>query len=230
MLIGVRKESIISTNTNVWDKVAKDFGKHGPDYWAWFGKKLVEHSDLKLGQKVLDIGCGRGASLFPAVNEIGLDGSATGLDTSEMMIRHTQEEVDELGLSNIRLVCSDLENFNSEENSFDYIQCGFGLGFIHINKNYRLIHKLLKTDGVFALTSWTQQEDQDWITGLVNKYLNIETKEKKISPLSTEKGIIEILESEGFKDIKIKTLSKYFAFNTDVLSAQEPLWTEALYY
>ena len=50
----------------LWDKVAFNFGSIGPRYWDKFGHRLVELSHIEEGNYVLDIGMGRGASLFPS--------------------------------------------------------------------------------------------------------------------------------------------------------------------
>ena len=40
------------------------------------------------------------------------------------------------------------------------------------------------------------------MTSLVNKYLEIESTDKEVSPLSTEEGVKEILENASFNDIE----------------------------
>ncbi len=52
----------------------------GPDYWDYFGDELVEQAELSPGQKVLDLGCGEGSSLFPAAERVGYGGNAIGID------------------------------------------------------------------------------------------------------------------------------------------------------
>lgn len=71
---------------NVWDKVAKNFGEVGPRYWNEFGLELIEFSKIKTGTKVLDSGMGRGASLFPAAEKVGVNGEVIGIDSSIEMI------------------------------------------------------------------------------------------------------------------------------------------------
>jgi O-methyltransferase/aklanonic acid methyltransferase len=51
-----------------------------PDYWEYFGLRLVEHADIKPGTKLLDVGCGTGPSLFPAAEKTGANGYAAGVD------------------------------------------------------------------------------------------------------------------------------------------------------
>jgi O-methyltransferase/aklanonic acid methyltransferase len=51
-----------------------------PDYWKYFGAKMVEHAGIHPGARVLDVGCGTGSSLFPAAERAGRHGWAIGID------------------------------------------------------------------------------------------------------------------------------------------------------
>lgn len=64
----------------IWSKLAGSIGYDRPDYWEYFGLKLVEYGTIKPGAKVLDVGCGVGPSLFPATERAGVDGYAVGID------------------------------------------------------------------------------------------------------------------------------------------------------
>lgn len=71
----INKKSI-----NIWDMVASNFGKIEPKYCNDFGSRLVELSSISKGARVLDIGMGRGASLFPALDKVGKDGYVKPFD------------------------------------------------------------------------------------------------------------------------------------------------------
>ena len=196
---------------SVWDKVAKEFSQNGPNYWSWFGKELVKYSSLEEGHKVLDIGFGRGASLFPGREIVGEQGLVYGLDTSEEMVNQSKQDND---YSNVFLTCSDLENYTVSKNH-DQIYCGFGLAYLEANKiNYERVHELLKNTGQFALSVWTHQEDQDGLTALVNKHLKIENTPKHNSHMTTEFGVKGLLEKAGFVNVQTKLVEKTFLFKS----------------
>ena len=65
--------------TRPWSRVV-DTPFDGPDYWEYFGVKLVELAAIPPGAQVLDVGCGEGSSLFPAVERVGSRGYAIGID------------------------------------------------------------------------------------------------------------------------------------------------------
>jgi O-methyltransferase/aklanonic acid methyltransferase len=64
----------------IWSRPISVTDLDGPDYWDYFGVRLVEHANIPEGAKVLDVGCGTGASLFPAAVKAGATGYAVGID------------------------------------------------------------------------------------------------------------------------------------------------------
>lgn len=66
--------------TRVWSRPGGESDLDGPDYWDYFGVRLVEHAAIPLGAKVLDVACGTGSSLFPAAEKTGAQGYVTGID------------------------------------------------------------------------------------------------------------------------------------------------------
>jgi len=66
--------------TRIWSRPIGLTDPNGPDYWEYFGDRLVTHADIPSGAMVLDIGCGTGSSLFPAAWQTGSRGHVTGID------------------------------------------------------------------------------------------------------------------------------------------------------
>jgi O-methyltransferase / aklanonic acid methyltransferase len=64
----------------IWSRPVGVTDLSGPDYWDYFGARLVTHARIFKGAKVLDIGCGTGSSLFPAAELTGSDGFVIGID------------------------------------------------------------------------------------------------------------------------------------------------------
>lgn len=58
--------------------------------WAAVAKGLSDHYGLQPGQRVLDVGCGKGFLLFELM-QLGLE--VVGLDVSEYALEHAKEEV-----------------------------------------------------------------------------------------------------------------------------------------
>jgi O-methyltransferase/aklanonic acid methyltransferase len=65
---------------NFWSRPMGVTDLAGPDYWDYFGVRLVEHAVIHPGTLLLDVGCGTGSSLFPAAQKTGPHGFAFGID------------------------------------------------------------------------------------------------------------------------------------------------------
>jgi ubiquinone/menaquinone biosynthesis C-methylase UbiE len=68
----------------------------GPPIFEVLGQQLVNLVDVSDADRVLDIGCGRGAALVPATREVGAQGLALGVDVSYEMVRQTKGALDGL--------------------------------------------------------------------------------------------------------------------------------------
>ena len=66
--------------TRIWSRPLGETDLTGPDYWDYFGARLVEHAAIFPGAFVLDVGCGSGSSLFPGAQKSGPKGFAIGID------------------------------------------------------------------------------------------------------------------------------------------------------
>jgi O-methyltransferase/aklanonic acid methyltransferase len=64
----------------IWSRPLGVTDLTGPDYWDYFGARLVEHAAIFSGAFVLDVGCGNGSSLFPGVKKSGSKGYVIGID------------------------------------------------------------------------------------------------------------------------------------------------------
>jgi SAM-dependent methyltransferase len=70
--------------------------------------------------RVLEVGCGIGANLFPMAEQIP-GATFLGIDLSPRQIARGNEIVAELGFKNIELRCQDLMDFPADAGQFDYI-------------------------------------------------------------------------------------------------------------
>lgn len=109
----------------------RKYGYGGYKYdgrWRPVAEKMAEYYDLKPGQKVLDIGCGKAHLLYELMQVVpGIQ--VTGLDISEYAITHTKEEVQPFLIQGIA------QELPFEENSFDLI---ISLNTLHNLKVYDL--------------------------------------------------------------------------------------------
>ncbi|MFF8844583.1 class I SAM-dependent methyltransferase [Streptomyces sp. NPDC015127] len=117
------KESIADT----FDRAAAVFDRSPVDFFTPLGERLVARAELRPGDRILDIGCGRGSCLFPAREAVGPDGSVTGIDIAPAMVRHTEAEALAQGWSNVTVRHMDAEMPDFSPESFDAVLGGFSV-------------------------------------------------------------------------------------------------------
>lgn len=89
--------------------------------WEKVARVMADHYGLKAGDRILDIGCGKGFLLFDFTKVVpGIE--VTGIDISEYAIRDSKEEVRD------RLQVGNATELPFPDNSFDFV---FSLNAMH---------------------------------------------------------------------------------------------------
>src|SRR6266576_6371116 len=110
--------------------IAATYDRVGVDYFEIFGRQLVATAHLAPGERVLDIGCGRGAVLFPAADAVGAQGQVTGIDLSPGMVQATASEVEHRGLNHVDVHVMDAQGPTLPTASYDVVLAGLAIFFL----------------------------------------------------------------------------------------------------
>jgi SAM-dependent methyltransferase len=129
-----------------WDGERK-YGYGGYHYdgrWLPLATKMAKHFDLKDGDKVLDIGCGKAFLLYELTQVVpGL--KVHGLDISEYGLAQAKEEI------SARLKLGDCVSLPWEDNSFDFV---FSINTFHNLEIYSLEKALKEMQRVSKGKAW----------------------------------------------------------------------------
>ncbi|HJU20496.1 MAG TPA: class I SAM-dependent methyltransferase [Stellaceae bacterium] len=90
---------------------------------------LLARAAPKLGENVLEIGCGTGATTVPLAEAVGETGHVLGIDIAEPMLAAARRRVSESGVRNVSLVLADAQAHSFEPGRFDLIVSRFGVMF-----------------------------------------------------------------------------------------------------
>jgi O-methyltransferase/aklanonic acid methyltransferase len=103
---------------------------------------------------VLDVGCGRGACVFPAADRVGRDGHVMGIDLAPAMIDEAKRQAARLGVTNVELRVMDGERAPLPARSFNVITASYSLIFLP-DAPAALAHyaRILVDGGKIAFTS-----------------------------------------------------------------------------
>ncbi|MET3441526.1 SAM-dependent methyltransferase [Variovorax paradoxus] len=96
--------------------------------FALFENLLVNEARTASARRVLDVGCGTGATTLAIARALGAEGRCVGADISEPMIAAARARAQREG-SPARFVCADVQSHAFEPVSFDLIVSRFGVMF-----------------------------------------------------------------------------------------------------
>ncbi len=81
------------------------------------------------GERVLDIGCGTGATAIPFAAAVVPGGHVTGVDISAPMLAQARQNIEAAGADNVTLVQADAQIHRFPPDSFDLLISRFGVMF-----------------------------------------------------------------------------------------------------
>jgi SAM-dependent methyltransferase len=134
--------------------------RYMPGRWAPVGKAMIEHYGIKPGDKILDIGCGKGFQLFE-LTQLCPGVEVYGIDVSTYAIDNAKEEIKD------RTQVGNANSLPFPDKHFDFV---FSINTLHNLHSYDLDKALREMERV----------------GKKNKYLCVEsyrTEEEKANLL-----------------------------------------------
>lgn len=90
-----------------------------------FGRVALDASGATTGERVIDVGCGPGASLVDLATRVGETGSVLGIDLSEPMVARAAART--AALANVRVVHGDAGAYAFEPGAADLVFSRFGV-------------------------------------------------------------------------------------------------------
>jgi len=146
----------------VFDRAASTYDRTGVEFFRQVGAELVEAAGLHSGDRVLDVGFGRGASLFPAAAAVGADGAVTGVDLAPGMVTETRAEIERLGLSHVTVALGDAEAPDFPDGSFDAVLAGLVLFFLpDAAAAVQAYARLLRPGGRLAISTFQEMSEEE---------------------------------------------------------------------
>jgi ubiquinone/menaquinone biosynthesis C-methylase UbiE len=134
------------------------------DFFRPFGRALVAAADLRPGARVLDVACGRGACLFPALEAVGPDGWVHGIDLAEGMVDHLARDLDAAGIAHARVEVGDAEAIALPDASVDVVTAGFMIFFVpDPDRVLAEFRRVLKPGGVVAISTFDGDVPSKWL-------------------------------------------------------------------
>ena len=152
----------------------KDFwsGKGG-DYWVEkqsemdimlnpLGEKALAKLDLQSNSKVLDIGCGCGATTLE-IAQIVSEGAVTGLDISVPMLHKAKSEAKIQGIANVDFKVVDVQVEQLAYEEYDSVYSRFGVMFFDDPfEAFKNIFSSVRVGGQLSFVCWQDPSLNPW--------------------------------------------------------------------
>ncbi len=124
--------------------------------WEMVARAMTEHYGIKPGDKILDVGCGKGFLLFDFTKVVpGVE--VYGLDISEYAIENSKEEIKS------RLQVGNAINLPFEDHSFDFVYSITTLHNLHcydLDKALREIERIGKKNKYICVESYRNEVEK----------------------------------------------------------------------
>lgn len=170
-------------------------------------RSLVEWSDLRDGERVVDIGCGTGAATQFAAEKVGASGRVAGVDVNAGMI-DVAKSVPPVQGAVIEWFQNSAYQLPFTEGEFDVALCAQTLQFLEDRpRALTEMHRILKPGGRIAVSLWSDIQKSPYFHAMVQaitKNIGAETAAglRAAFGLSDSKTIRALLTGVRFKNVK----------------------------
>lgn len=176
---------------------------------APIGDALLARAAFATGERVLDLGCGGGATSLAIAALVGPTGSVTGVDISPDLIAKARERAEAAGARNVTFECVDAAMFRPDE-PFDRMISRFGCMFFPQPVDaFANLHGCIKPGGRIDLAVWGPPRDNPWMMemmGVLRRHIDVPPAVPRApGPFAFEDTdyLTTLLGDAGFSDVEI---------------------------
>lgn len=193
-----------------FDKVADSYDATGHDFMGPIAAGLVEELAVQPGERVLDVGCGRGAALFPLAEAAGPTGHVTGVDLSPRMIELTTADVVAAGLGEVVEVrVGDAQEPGVPDGSIDVVASSLVLFFLPDPAAALVAWHAALVDGGRVGVSTFGPLNEEWdVDQVFRPYVPEDLPDPRYrvgGPFASDDAMEELLAAPGFRDVRTVT-------------------------
>lgn len=178
---------------------------------AVFGQAAIEAAAPETSERVLDIGCGAGASSLALAARVGAGGQVLGVDISEPLIHRARALALAQPDTPVLFQVADASSAELPEGAFDILFSRFGVMFFDDPiAAFAHMRRVLRPGGRVAFVCWRGAAENDWVRLPMGALKGIVPPSALPDPASPgpfsfgDRGrVARILTAAGFTDIAI---------------------------
>lgn len=190
--------------SGLFHRASDTYDTVGVDFFAPLAAALVARADLRPGDRVLDLGTGRGAALHSAADAVGPTGVVHGVDLAPGMVARTSADVSDL--PHVSVTLGDADHPPARDGGWDAAVAAFVLFFLPdpVGGATR-IRGVLRPGGRFVLSTF-DAPDLRWkvVEAAVSPFwppTDEPAHPATKSHFSSTAAVEELLAEAGFADI-----------------------------
>ncbi|MCZ7449298.1 class I SAM-dependent methyltransferase [Agrobacterium rhizogenes] len=176
---------------------------------AVFGHAAIEAAAPTTGERVLDVGCGAGASSLALASLVGRQGQVLGVDISEPLIARARELAPQDAPAHY--LVADASSAELPKGAFDILFSRFGVMFFDDPAAaFTHMRRALRPRGRVAFVCWRGMAENDWVRlpmGAMKGILPPMTPPGPEAPgpfsFGDQERVARILTTAGFTDVTI---------------------------
>ncbi len=195
---------------------------------------LSQHSEavfpalpVRVGDAVLDVGCGFGDTAIKLADRVGPEGRVVGIDCCDAFLDYARQDAATRGIGNIRFERGDAE-IALPVNEYDFVFARFGTMFftnpVNAMRNMRLA---LKPGGRMVHIVWRTRDDNPWLSmakDVVMQFLpppgeDAQTCGPGPFSMANEDMVRGMMKSAGYEDIEFKRVDAEVVVGKDIPDA-----------
>jgi SAM-dependent methyltransferase len=160
------------------------------------------------GERVVDVGCGCGATVLALAQRLGPTGQVLGLDVSQPMSDRARERIAAAGLTNARIILSDAATHAFEDDETDLLFSRFGIMFFADPvAAFANLRRTMRAGGRLLCAAWRPFADNPWFhvpadaaRGLISPQPPAEPTAPGPFALADHDRTVGILTNAGWRD------------------------------
>jgi SAM-dependent methyltransferase len=171
--------------------------------------RLIAAAAPKRGDRVIDVGCGCGATTIHFAEHVGPGGGVLGLDISEPMLARARQRAAQI--QPIRFELADATVYDFKPNGADLVASRFGVMFFaDPTRSFANLRKGLKPGGRLVFACWREAKQNPWLIVPLREAAKHAPPLPETSPeapgpfaFASDARVRRILSDAGYADIEL---------------------------
>ena len=191
---------------------------------ARFGEAMLDAAGLQPADRVLDVGCGNGATSLEAARRVQPGGTVLGVDLSAPMLGLARQRAADAGLDNVEFEERDAQVYEFEPDGFDVVVSRFGIMFFEDPEAaFANLARAVRSGGRLAMVAWEDILKSEWIIvpgAAAAEHVGFPDMGPPGAPgpyaFADGERLRKILEGAGFHDVSLATITHAMRIGDDI--------------